>query len=344
MESFIGGKLLDAASSKLSDIISDVITDVLTKTWYFKSLLTEIKETMKNIKEKRDLRKEESNKFIDLIKEAEELIRECEQMKSVNLWKRYRHAKKLDELNKSLSAFVEQFPKKTSSGWSSGVPLPDGDVIGFEDRVNDLKRMVVIVARLLQKNHQGQLNFNSDEDATHQWGSFLNENISEEILLVLDDVWSDSIVKNFKFKSPRYRILVTSRFIFTQFKTYELQPLKDQHATKLFRSSSLSENESEKNDARNDLVDKLVKCCKNHPLVLSVIGGSLKGKTFKRWQKLFRELSKRKHDVWDQHDLILNSLEKTLHQLDQPVIKECFMDLGSFPEESKDSCHQRPYG
>nr|GEW39567.1 probable disease resistance protein At5g66900 [Tanacetum cinerariifolium] len=419
MESFIGGKVLDGASSTLLD----VVIDVLRKTWYFTSILTKIKETIASMKpifndmeilnEELGRRKDETNKIIDLIKGAEELIRECKNIK-YGFWKIYSHAKKLDEFNNSLSEFIKfhlqlqmgrdvmetlvevrnlkkVVERGSSSSWSSGVPLLSGVVIGFDDQVNKLKRMVlenstdddcsivavsapggcgkttlvkmlchdpeiegkfgrniyfvtisstynlsVIVKKLLQKNHGGlQLDFSSDEDAVHQWGSFLNANKSE-VLLVLDDVYTDSIVTSFRFKSPGYRILVTSRTNFTQFKTYKLDPLDPQHAAKLFRRSSFSENESDQNDARNDLVKKLVKCCKNHPLALSVIGGSLKGKPVALWQKLYSELSKRKQSVWDQYDLVLHSLEKTLHQFkDKPEIKQCYMDLGSFPEDQK---------
>ena len=84
----------------------------------------------------------------------------------------------------------------------------------------------------------------------------MNSNKSE-VLLVLDDVYTDSIVMSFRFKSSRYRILVTSRTNFPQFRTYKLDPLDPQHAAKLFRRSSFSENESDQNDARNDLVEKV---------------------------------------------------------------------------------------
>ncbi|PWA80280.1 NB-ARC domains-containing protein [Artemisia annua] len=419
MESFIGGKMLDMAATKLVDVIIEVIA----KTCYFKSTLTEIKESlesmrpifndMEKLNKELGRRKDETNKFIDLIKGAEELIRQCE---NVKFWKIYFHAKKLDELNKSLSKFIKvdlQLPigrdvretlvkviglekiihqRGSSSGWSSGAPLLNGVVIGFDDQVNKLKRLVledsisddcsvvvvsapggcgkttlvtmlchdseiqgkfgrniyfvtissrtpdlkVVVRKLLQKNHEGlQLDFSSDEDAIHQWGSFLNENKSE-VLLVLDDVWSDSVVMSLKFKLPGYKILVTSRTKFSQFTPYELKLLDHQQAVELFRVYSFSENESEKNDARNDLVEKLATCCKNHPLALKVIGGSLKGKPVTRWQKWFSELSKRKQSVWSLHEHILHCLEKTLHQFkDEPKIKECYMDLGSFPEDQK---------
>jgi len=110
----------------------------------------------------------------------------------------------------------------------------------------------VIVKKLL-----GELPSNTTNDAAiQQWGSFLGENKSE-ILLVLDDVWSELVIENFKFVSPRYKVLVTSRIVFKQFQTYELQVLTNQDATHLFRRSAFSEPENEHNDIPNDLVDKV---------------------------------------------------------------------------------------
>ncbi|GKG58491.1 probable disease resistance protein, partial [Tanacetum coccineum] len=33
--------------------------------------------------------------------------------------------------------------RSSSGGWLSGVPLPDGFVIGFDDQVKELKKMVL---------------------------------------------------------------------------------------------------------------------------------------------------------------------------------------------------------
>lgn len=72
-------------------------------------------------------------------------------------------------------------------------------------------------------------------------GKLLNKNKSK-IVLVLDDVWDDSIIKGFKFNLPRYKILAmaTSRTSFTQFSTYQLQLLNDHDAAKLFSYAAVS--------------------------------------------------------------------------------------------------------
>lgn len=63
----------------------------------------------------------------------------------------------------------------------------------------------------------------------------------QEVLLVLDDVWSESesLVEDLKFQIPGYKILVTSRFLFPRFNsTYELSMLNVEDARTLFRYSA----------------------------------------------------------------------------------------------------------
>ena len=88
----------------------------------------------------------------------------------------------------------------------------------------------------------------------------LNQIAPAPILLVLDDVWggSESLLDNFVFKIPNYKILVTSRFEFPRFgSTYKLPLLKDEDAMTLFRSSAFQQ------DGRSympdeDLVEKVM--------------------------------------------------------------------------------------
>lgn len=406
--------LVGAGVGEAVSKLSDAIIEVITKTSQFKSSLTELQQTVTRIKPiinqieelnvKLNRPIHETEMFIAQLKDAEDLVRECLHIKW-RFFKKYPHSLKLENLNKSLMRFCQvevqllitrcildlSLMTRGSSGWSCGVPLLNGDVIGFEDRVRDLKAMVlkdsevddcsvvvvsaaggcgkttlvtslchdpdikgkfgrniyfvtisetpnikVIVKNLLQKNQGGQqLDFASDEDATRQWGSFLGENKSQ-LLLVLDDVWDASIVTKFKFKSPTYKILVTSRCIFNQFKTYELQLLNDQDATKLFRHSAFSADGSERNNISDALVDELVKHCKNHPLALSVIGGLLKGTDVASWDGMLKKLSEGMQSVLDLDESILVCLERSLDVLQkEPVIKQCFLDLGLFPEDHK---------
>ncbi|GJZ01552.1 hypothetical protein Tco_0519513 [Tanacetum coccineum] len=52
-----------------------------------------------------------------------------------------------------------------------------------------------------------RLKFANEAVAIQEWGSFLGEN-KTPVLLLLDDVWSHSLIEKFKFKLPGYKILV----------------------------------------------------------------------------------------------------------------------------------------
>ncbi|KAL8222811.1 hypothetical protein R6Q57_020210 [Mikania cordata] len=404
----VGGAILGDVVSKLS---SQIIKEI-KKSRHFKSQLKQMQETVDSIRpiaEQLDKlnqqldRREETKGFINLLKEADELVQKCAKI-TRDIWKRSSHASKLDDMNKSLLNFVQvnlqlqtartvaeiyvkclktESEKASSRGGSSGVPLMKGVVIGFDDRVKDLKVKLikdcpnddcsivvvsgpggsgkttfvklfcndpdiraekfgphiyfvavsqnynpkVIVTKLL-----GELPTDTNnEDAIQQWESFLGKNKSE-ILLVLDDVWSDEVIEDFKFKLPRYKILVTSRVTFRRLKTYELHALNSEDATQLFRSFALPEN----SNVSNDLVEKMVKCCKNHPLLLSVIGGMLNGAILARWEFILKELAEAKKPFLDMNETILKCLKKSLYLLDkEPELKQFYLHLGLFPVDQK---------
>ena len=59
--------------------------------------------------------------------------------------------------------------------------------------------------------------------------------------MILDDVWpeSESIIDEFKFNIPNYKIVVTSRTAFPNFKSkYNLKPLDHKDAMTLFGHSA----------------------------------------------------------------------------------------------------------
>ncbi|MFS7950297.1 putative powdery mildew resistance protein, RPW8 [Helianthus anomalus] len=170
MGELVGGALLGDAVSK----VSTAIIAAIKKTWHFKAQLKEMKECIESmtpiftdlekLNKELDRRKEETDGFVNLLQQAENLIQKCGDIK-LNIRKRYSHASKLDALNKSLHTYVQIYlqlqiardvkealavmkdpnrglQKGSSSGWRSSVPLLDGDFIGFDDRVTDLKDMM----------------------------------------------------------------------------------------------------------------------------------------------------------------------------------------------------------
>ncbi|KAF9678453.1 hypothetical protein SADUNF_Sadunf07G0036500 [Salix dunnii] len=188
-------------------------------------------------------------------------------------------------------------------------------------------------------NHKGQKylsDFRSDEDIVYQLEQFLNSIGPSPILLVLDDVWpeSESFLEKFVFQIKNYKILVTSRSVFPRFgSTYKLKPLNYEDSLTLFRSSAFLPNQSQ-DIIDETVVSKIVKGCKGFPLALKVVGRSLCGEPEEIWKTRAMELSK-VGSIFEHTDL-LNSLQKSLDTLDNKVIlKECFIDLCSFPEDQR---------
>ncbi|XP_057759422.1 probable disease resistance protein At5g66900 [Arachis stenosperma] len=181
--------------------------------------------------------------------------------------------------------------------------------------------------------------FQSDEDAINKLGILLRLVGRSPILLVLDDVWqsSEALVDKFRFQIPDYKILVTSRVAFQRFGTpWPLEPLDHDDAVSLFRhSAQLNSKCSYMPD--DNLVNEIVKGCKGSPLALEVIGGSLCQQPFEVWQDMKEWLEKQSILESGNTDL-LSRLQQSLDMLEDKFSvseKECFMDLGLFPEDQR---------
>uniref|UniRef100_A0A2N9J5X8 Disease resistance R13L4/SHOC-2-like LRR domain-containing protein n=1 Tax=Fagus sylvatica TaxID=28930 RepID=A0A2N9J5X8_FAGSY len=154
------------------------------------------------------------------------------------------------------------------------------------------------------------------------------------MLLILDDVWpgSEPLLEKFKFHMPKSKILVTTRTAFPRFSfTYNLKPLNAEDAMALFRySASLKDGTS---CIPDEDIEKVMKGCGGFPLALEVIGGSLRGQP--------AEVQLSRVRKWTNNRFIYNPdllvrLQSSLEFSDDEVtLKECFMDLGSFPEDQR---------
>ncbi|ONH96598.1 hypothetical protein PRUPE_7G139600 [Prunus persica] len=167
---------------------------------------------------------------------------------------------------------------------------------------------------------------------------FLKEEGQNPLLLVLDDVWSgsESLLEKFdQFKMPNYKLLVTSRSEFRGFGSpYSLQSLDYHNAMKLFHhSASLGDKSSL---IPQDLSRQMVERCKGFPLAIKVLGRSLCGQPIEIWKKRVIEWT-RGSTVHDSEAELLLCLQSSLEALDKEmaIIKECFLDLGSFPEDQR---------
>ncbi|XP_058766161.1 probable disease resistance protein At5g66900 [Vicia villosa] len=196
-------------------------------------------------------------------------------------------------------------------------------------------KLNAIVQKLFQHTGYQVLDFQSDEDMFNQLEQLMKQiGKNGPILLVLDDVWlgSESLVDNFVFEIPNYKILVTSRFAIGRFgHPFVLKPLSEANAINLFKhSASLTKSNS---DIPDDVVKEIVRGCSGSPLALRVSGRSLSNEQQIVWLNRAKELSAG-GTILDSNTDVLSCLQKSLDVLD-PKSMECFRDLGLFPEDQR---------
>ncbi|KAM0000746.1 putative powdery mildew resistance protein, RPW8 [Helianthus debilis subsp. tardiflorus] len=220
----------------------------------------------------------------------------------------------------------------------------DNDIKGvFRDNifyvtVSRTTSLKTIVQKLFTHYHNvNNPEFRTDEEAKNALEKMMRQMGSQKILLVLDDVWSksESLIHELKFPMPGYTILVTSRFQFSGIgSTYELSLLNDEDARTLLCHSAFP-CDGNQIDVPDDLVSKMVKCCKGFPLALTVIGASLRGQGVLKWRTTLQKWSEGQ-SIFDSNSQILLSLRASVDALeDLPIARDCFLDLGAFPEDEK---------
>ncbi|XP_008792596.2 putative disease resistance protein At5g47280 [Phoenix dactylifera] len=168
-----------------------------------------------------------------------------------------------------------------------------------------------------------------------QWQMALGARDKGPTLIVLDDVWSLSQLEQLIFRLPGCKTLVVSRFKFPTLinNTYELELLGEAEALSLFCQAAF-EQQSIPPTADKKLVKQVVAECKGLPLALKVIGASLRSQPPKIWASAKNRLS-RGETISDSHEnKLLERMAASIECLSGKV-RECFLDLGSFPEDKK---------
>nr|XP_043609369.1 probable disease resistance protein At5g66900 isoform X2 [Erigeron canadensis] len=201
--------------------------------------------------------------------------------------------------------------------------------------VSKAPNLMVIVNDLFNPNSFGQpVSFQSNEDAKYKLRNFMRVKVSTPMLLVLDDVWSDSFLDNFTFSNKGCKILVTSRTAFLKYDVFHLDPLSDADAKTLFYRSVLTESKkTPKATIDGNLVNQMVECCKKHPLTLLVVGGFLKGRDELWWRYVLKTMSLDMR-VLDLNNKVHIYLELSYQNMDDEL-KECYLDFGLFPEDQR---------
>jgi hypothetical protein len=113
------------------------------------------------------------------------------------------------------------------------------------------------VQKIYQHTNYQVPEFQSDEDMFNQLEYLMKQIVQKgPILLVLDDVWEESVslVDNFVFQIPYYKILLTSRFKIKRFgQPFVLKHLSEADSINLFKHSASLTN------SNSDVTDEIVK-------------------------------------------------------------------------------------
>ncbi|XP_057441218.1 probable disease resistance protein At5g66900 isoform X2 [Lotus japonicus] len=201
-----------------------------------------------------------------------------------------------------------------------------------------ISNLNTIVEKLFKHNNYKATEVESDEDLVNQLAIFFKQirQIKGPILLVLDNIipGSESLVDNFVFEIPDYKILVTSRSAKTRFGSRQLlKPLDSDFDMDLFCHSASLDQLSSK--IAHDDVKKIVRSCRGSPSALIVTASSLRGQEDPLvWNNRANALSNGHQPKLDSNNDVLNCLHKSLDVLN-PKAMECFKDLGLFPENQK---------
>ncbi|TKW29311.1 hypothetical protein SEVIR_3G387300v4 [Setaria viridis] len=168
-----------------------------------------------------------------------------------------------------------------------------------------------------------------------EWQLKLGPRERGPVLVILDDVWSLSQLEDLVFKFPGCKTLVVSRFKFPTLvkQTYEMQLLDEEEAFSVFCRAAFDQ-ECVPKTADKRLVKQVSAECRGLPLALKVIGASLRDQPPKIWLSAKNRLS-RGEAISDSHETkLLERMAASVECLSEKV-RDCFLDLGCFPEDKK---------
>ncbi|CAL5205975.1 unnamed protein product [Lathyrus oleraceus] len=153
-----------------------------------------------------------------------------------------------------------------------------------------------------------------------------------QILIVLDDVWSKPVLEQLVFRIPRVKYIVVSRFRFVD-TIYQVEKLSEDDALSLFCHHAFGQK-SIPFAANNNLVKQVVAECGKLPLALKVIGASLRDQNELFWLSVKTRLSQGL-SIGESYELdLMDRMAISTNYLPEKI-KECFLDLCSFPEDKK---------
>ncbi|CAK8569547.1 unnamed protein product [Lathyrus sativus] len=180
----------------------------------------------------------------------------------------------------------------------------------------------------------GNRNLNPDY-AVPQWIPQFECRSEARSLVVLDDVWSLSVLEQLVCRIPGCKFVVVSRFKFPTIlnETYDVELLSEEDALSLFCHHAFGQK-SIPFTANENLVKQVVSECEKLPLALKVIGASLRDQTEMFWESVKNRLSQGQ-SIGESYEInLIERMAISINYL-REEIKECFLDLCSFPEDKK---------
>ncbi|XP_057719313.1 probable disease resistance protein At4g33300 [Arachis stenosperma] len=153
-------------------------------------------------------------------------------------------------------------------------------------------------------------------------------------LIVLDDVWSLSVLQQLVCRIPGCKFLVVSREKFQICNaTYEVELLSEEDALSLFCHHAFGQK-SIPVAANENLVMQVVTECGRLPLALKVIGASLRDQNEMFWEGVKTRLSQGQSIGESYQNNLIERMAISVNFLPEKI-KKCFLDLCSFPEDKK---------
>lgn len=180
----------------------------------------------------------------------------------------------------------------------------------------------------------GSDEFDNIQDVRIQLQKRIHDKEPGSILVVLDDVWKKSHLRDLWFEGKGCKTLITSRIKNIIDKPYELPCLRNPDDVSLFCLSAFNKDSIPESEDE-ELVNEVIEECKGLPLALNVIGNSLCGQPPEVWAAVKKKLSQGQ-PIDEDHKALLECLATSIDNVDEKV-RECFLDMAIFPEARK-SC------
>ncbi|XP_057815987.2 putative disease resistance protein At5g47280 [Cryptomeria japonica] len=175
-------------------------------------------------------------------------------------------------------------------------------------------------------------NFQSIQDGRRRLKEWLSSKESQNILVVLDDVWHEDHLKELLFEAKGYKTVVTARHTYKWLdNTYDLPLLGEKDALSLFCFEAFGQKSIPDKGYNKALVKEVAGKCQGLPLALMVIGRSLyKENDNAYWEHARDKLSEGGPIDKSHEEEVLKLLAVSIEKLDADL-KRCFLDLALFP-------------